>query len=80
MQTLRAQCRALPSPAATLGPACGLIGGQVGMEIVHLLTGLAHPATQEVAHIYDLQTMEARREEVVPEPECPVCATCSRCG
>jgi bacteriocin biosynthesis cyclodehydratase domain-containing protein len=68
------QRRALPSPAATLGPACGMIGGQVGMEIVHLLTGLARPATQGVAHIYDLRTMEVRREEVVPEPECPVCA------
>jgi len=68
------QRRALPSPAGTLGPACGLIGGQVGMEVVHLLTGLARPSTQGVAHIYDLQTMEVRREEVVPEPECPVCA------
>ncbi len=68
------QRRALPSPAATLGPACGLIGGQVGMEVIHLLTGLARPSTQGVAHIYDLQTMEVKREEVVPEPECPVCA------
>ncbi len=67
------QRRALPSPAATLGPACGLIGGQVGMEIVHLLTGLAPPATLGVAHIYDLRTMEVRREAVVAEPECPVC-------
>ena len=38
------QRRALPSPAATLGPACGLIGGQVGLEVVHLLTGLCDPA------------------------------------
>ena len=68
------QRRALPSPSATLGPACGLIGGQVGMEVVHLLTGLTPPATQGVAHIYDLRTMEVRRETVVPEPECPVCA------
>ncbi len=68
------QRRALPSPAATLGPACGLIGGQVGMEVVHLLTGLAEPSTKGVGHIYDLRTMELRREPVVPEPECPVCA------
>ena len=67
------QRRAKPSPAATLGPACGLIGGQVGMEILHLLTGLARPATQGVAHIYDLRTMEPKLEPVVPEPECPVC-------
>jgi bacteriocin biosynthesis cyclodehydratase domain-containing protein len=67
------QRRAKPSPAATLGPACGLIGGQVGMEVLHLLTGLSKPSTQGVAHIYDLRTMEVKREPVVPEPECPIC-------
>jgi molybdopterin-synthase adenylyltransferase len=67
------QRRALPSPAATLGPACGLIGGQIGLEVLHLLTGLSKPSTQGVAHIYDLRTMEVKREAVVPEPGCPVC-------
>lgn len=67
------QRRAQPSPAATLGPACGLIGGQVAMEVLHLLTGLSRPSTQGVAHIYDLRTMEVKREPVVPEPGCPVC-------
>lgn len=67
------QRRAQPSPAATLGPACGLIGGQVAMETMHLLTGLARPATQGVAYIYDLRTMEVKQELVRPEPECPVC-------
>jgi bacteriocin biosynthesis cyclodehydratase domain-containing protein len=67
------QRRAKPSPAATLGPACGLIGGQVAMETMHLLTGLARPATQGVAYIYDLRTMEVQREAVKPERECPIC-------
>ena len=67
------QRRAKPSPAATLGPACGLIGGQVGMEVLHLLTGLSRPSAEGVAHIYDLRTMEVKREPVVPEPDCPVC-------
>jgi len=67
------QRRAKPSPAATLGPACGLIGGQVGMEALHLLTGLSKPSTQGVAHIYDLRTMEVKLEPVVPQIECPVC-------
>jgi molybdopterin-synthase adenylyltransferase len=67
------QRRAKPSPAATLGPACELIGGLVGMEILHLLTGLSEPSTLGVSHIYDLRTMEVRREPVVPEPDCPVC-------
>jgi bacteriocin biosynthesis cyclodehydratase domain-containing protein len=67
------QLRAKASPAATLGPACGLIGGQVGLDVMHLLTGLAEPSTLGVAHIYDLRTMEVEREDVVPEPGCPVC-------
>jgi bacteriocin biosynthesis cyclodehydratase domain-containing protein len=67
------QRRAKPSPAATLGPACGLIGGQVGLDIMHLLTGLAEPSTLGVSHIIDLRTMEVQREPVVPEPGCPVC-------
>lgn len=67
------QRRAKPSPAATLGPACALIGGHVALDIMHRLTGLCEPSTQGVAHIYDLRTMEVEREPVVPEPDCPVC-------
>jgi bacteriocin biosynthesis cyclodehydratase domain-containing protein len=67
------QRRAKPSPAATLGPACGLIGGQVALDGMHLLTGLAEPSTLGSAHIYDLRTMEVNREPVVPDPDCPVC-------
>ncbi|MBW8059695.1 MAG: TOMM precursor leader peptide-binding protein [Solirubrobacterales bacterium] len=67
------QRRAKASPAATLGPACGLIGGQVGLDVMHHLTGLAEPSTLGVGHIYDLRTMEVERESVVPEPGCPVC-------
>ncbi len=67
------QQRGKMSPAATLGPACGLIGGQIGLDVLHLLTGLAQPSTLGVGHIYDLRTMEVEREPVVPEPSCPVC-------
>lgn len=67
------QQRAKPSPAATLGPACGLIGGQVGLDVMHLLTGLSRPSTHGVAHLYDLRTMEMKPDPVVPEPDCPVC-------
>jgi bacteriocin biosynthesis cyclodehydratase domain-containing protein len=72
--------RAKPSPAATIGPACGLIGGQIGMEAMHLLTGLATPATQGTEHIYDLRTMEVDRKPVVPEPDCPVCGHLPHAG
>jgi bacteriocin biosynthesis cyclodehydratase domain-containing protein len=67
------QRRAQPSPAATLGPACALIGGQVALDIMHHLTGLAQPSTLGVGHIYDLRTMELEREPVGPEAECLVC-------
>lgn len=68
------QRRAKSSPAATLGPACALIGGQVALDVMHYLTGLAVPSTLGVGHIYDLRKMSVEREEVVPEPECPVCS------
>ncbi|MGE5281146.1 MAG: TOMM precursor leader peptide-binding protein [Chloroflexota bacterium] len=67
------QQRGRESPAATLGPACGLIGGQIGLDILHYLTGLAQPSTLATGHIYDLRTMSVEREPVVPEPGCPVC-------
>lgn len=67
------QRRAKAAPAATLGPVCVLIGGQVGLDVMHLLTGLAEPSTQGVGHIYDLRTMEVEREPVVAEPDCEVC-------
>lgn len=62
------------SPAPTLGPACGLTGGLVAMEVMHFLTGLVKPASIGTAYIYDLRTMEVQRQEVTPEPGCPVCA------
>lgn len=67
------QQRGKESPAATLGPACGLIGGQIGLDVMHQLTGLARPSTLGVGHIVDLRTMAVEREPVVPEPDCPVC-------
>ncbi len=67
------QQRGRQSPGATLGPACGLIGGQVGLEVMHHLSGLARPSTLGVGHTYDLRTMTVEREPVVPEPDCPVC-------
>ncbi len=68
------QQRGKESPAATLGPACGMIGGQIGLDVMHHLTGLARPSTLGIGHIYDLRTMELEREPVIPEPTCPVCS------
>jgi bacteriocin biosynthesis cyclodehydratase domain-containing protein len=69
------QQRAQPSPAATLGAACALISGQVALDVMHFLTGLATPSSLGVSHIYDLRTMEVKREQVTQEPDCRVCGT-----
>ena len=67
------QSRAKGSPAGTLGPACGLIGSLVALDVMHHLTGLSEPSTLGISHSYDLRTMKVEQEPVVPEVGCPVC-------
>jgi molybdopterin-synthase adenylyltransferase len=67
------QRRGRPSQAATLGPVCAFVGGQVALETLHQLTGLCAPASLGVAHIYDLRTMEVTREPVPRREDCAVC-------
>jgi bacteriocin biosynthesis cyclodehydratase domain-containing protein len=67
------QRRARPSPAATLGPVCAFVGGQVALEVLHQLTGLFAPATLGRAHMYDLRTMTVTHEDVPRLADCPVC-------
>jgi molybdopterin-synthase adenylyltransferase len=69
-----AQLRGRSSPAATLGPTSGLIGAQVGMDVMHFVTGLSMPASLRAACIYDVRTMEVERVPIVPELDCPVCS------
>ena len=70
---LAEQRRGRPSQAATLGPVCAFVGGQVALETVHRITGVCEPATLGRAHIYDLRTMTVTREDVPRVPDCPVC-------
>jgi bacteriocin biosynthesis cyclodehydratase domain-containing protein len=67
------QRRGRPSEAATLGPVCAFVGGQVALEALHQLTGLVPPATRGASYAYDLRTMEVTREEVPRLEGCPVC-------
>jgi bacteriocin biosynthesis cyclodehydratase domain-containing protein len=67
------QRRGRPSEAATLGPVCAFVGGQVALETLHRLTGLVEPATLGASFAYDLRTMAVTREEVPRVPGCPVC-------
>jgi bacteriocin biosynthesis cyclodehydratase domain-containing protein len=65
--------RARPSPAATLGPVCAFVGGQVALEVVHRITGVVAPATLGRSYAYDLRTMTVTHEDVPVVPGCPVC-------
>ncbi len=67
------QRRGRPSEAATLGPVCAFVGGQVALETLHQLTGLCPPASLGVAHVYDLRTMRVSREPVPRLAGCDVC-------
>jgi ribosomal protein S12 methylthiotransferase accessory factor len=65
--------RGRPSEAATLGPVCAFVGGQVALETLHQITGLVAPASLGASLAYDLRTMEVTREEVPRVAGCPVC-------
>jgi bacteriocin biosynthesis cyclodehydratase domain-containing protein len=65
--------RGRPSEAATLGPVCAFVGGQVALETLHQLTGLCPPASLGVVLLYDLRTMSVSREDVPRLADCPVC-------
>ena len=67
------QRRGRPSEAATLGPVCAFIGGQVALETLHHLTGLFPPASLGKSYVYDLRTMEVTHEPVPRVAGCEVC-------
>jgi bacteriocin biosynthesis cyclodehydratase domain-containing protein len=67
------QRRGSPSPAATLGPVCAFVGGQVALDVVHHLTGLCASASEGSARVFDTRTMEVSSEPVPRDPCCEVC-------
>lgn len=64
-----------PVIAATLGPASGIIGTAIAMEVLHHLTGIAPPATAGAGLTIDLRDWSVERNEVQRDPACPQCAT-----
>jgi bacteriocin biosynthesis cyclodehydratase domain-containing protein len=71
---LEAFRRARPMPmATTLGPAAGLLGSILAMEVLHRLTGLTEPATLGTSLGIDMRTLRLRADPVVRRPDCPVC-------
>jgi len=67
------QRRGQPSPAATLGPVCAFVGGQVALDVVHQLTGLCRPASLGAVRVFDTRTLELTTEPVPRDPLCEVC-------
>jgi bacteriocin biosynthesis cyclodehydratase domain-containing protein len=64
-----------PRTAATLGPLSALVGSVLATDVMHLLSGVATPATQGHAIVIDARDLSVTKEPVPREPDCPVCAT-----
>jgi molybdopterin-synthase adenylyltransferase len=62
-----------PGPDVTLGPASGVVGTLVALEVLHVLMGSQRVATQGRSLLIDMRTLEQRWEAVERDPSCPVC-------
>jgi bacteriocin biosynthesis cyclodehydratase domain-containing protein len=61
-----------PPPATTLGPASGIVGTLLALEVMHLIAG-AEPATRDRALLVDMRTLQTRWESVDRDPACATC-------
>jgi bacteriocin biosynthesis cyclodehydratase domain-containing protein len=61
-----------PVTAPTLGPASCVVGGFIGLELLHLLTGRV-PSTTGAAVLIDMRSLATRRELFDRDPECQAC-------
>jgi molybdopterin/thiamine biosynthesis adenylyltransferase len=59
--------------AITLGPASGLLGCTLALEILHLLTAAGPVATQDRALLIDMRTLATHWEPISRRPGCSVC-------
>jgi bacteriocin biosynthesis cyclodehydratase domain-containing protein len=62
-----------PPDAVTLGPASGLIGSLLALEVMHLVAADEPVATQDRALLIDMRSLETHWEDVERDPQCPVC-------
>jgi molybdopterin-synthase adenylyltransferase len=62
-----------PPEAVTLGPASGVIGSLLALEVMHLVAADEPVATQDRALLIDMRSLQARWEDVERDPDCPVC-------
>lgn len=67
-----AHAQAATYRGATLGPASGIVGTMLAMELLQELVG-ERPATAGAAVILDIRTMATRTEPIPRDPDCDVC-------
>lgn len=60
-------------PATALGPLAALVGSVLSTDAMHLLTGVATPATSGTAIIVDSRDLSTVREPVTREAGCALC-------
>jgi bacteriocin biosynthesis cyclodehydratase domain-containing protein len=65
--------RTHPPEAVTLGPASGLLGSLLALEVLHLVAADEPVATQDRALIVDMRSLQTRWEDIERDPACPVC-------
>jgi bacteriocin biosynthesis cyclodehydratase domain-containing protein len=63
-----------PSPATTLGPASGIVGTLLALEVMHLLAGAGPPATHDRALLVDMRTLQMHWDSIERDPECRACS------
>ena len=62
-----------PPPATTLGPASGIVGTLLALEVMHLIAGGSPPATHDRALLVDMRTLQTRWESIRRDPACAAC-------
>jgi molybdopterin-synthase adenylyltransferase len=62
-----------PREAITLGPASGVIGSLLALEVMHLVGTDESVATEGRALLVDMRSLDAGWEDVERDPACPVC-------
>jgi bacteriocin biosynthesis cyclodehydratase domain-containing protein len=61
-------------PAPALGPLSALVGSLLATDALHLLTGVATPASEGHVVLIDSRDLSITKEPVAREPGCPACA------
>jgi molybdopterin-synthase adenylyltransferase len=63
-----------PPPATTLGPASGIVGTLLALEVMHLIAAGEPPATHDRALLMNMRTLETRWEAIERQRACAACS------